>query len=152
VLLDFISYILLNNSFKMLRSIVYSSFPILAIFPALDFATAATVAATKPHILMLMADQLRFDAVGAYGNPGVKTPNLDWLASRGIRFSSAYSSTPTCTPARAALLTGRSPWYHGMLGYGDVAPRYPYEMPRAMADDGGYYTAAIGEFRLQVTL
>jgi hypothetical protein len=44
-----------------------------------------------------------------------------------------FSSTPTCTPARAAILTGQSPWNHGMLGYGAVAPVYPFEMPVALA-------------------
>jgi len=56
-----------------------------------------------------------------------------------------YSSTPTCTPARSALLTGLSPWYHGMLGYGNVACNpYPLELPKAMAARG-YATAAVGK-------
>lgn len=91
-----------------------------------------------------MTDQQRFDAIGYAGNAGIRTPNLDALAADGLRFNHAYSSTPTCTPARSAILTGLSPWYHGMLGYGDIAPRYPYEMPRAMAENG-YYAASIGK-------
>ena len=62
----------------------------------------------------------------------------------GALFRNAYSSTPTCTPARAALLTGMSPWNHGMLGYGAVAPHYRVEMPRLL-HDAGYYTAGIGK-------
>lgn len=110
------------------------------------FALAALLlpaVAARPNILFLMADQMRFDALGAAGS-AANTSNLDALAAEGVRFANAYSSTPSCTPARAAVLTGLSPWYHGMLGYGDIAERYPYELPRAMSE-GGYLTAAIGK-------
>lgn len=99
---------------------------------------------SRPHILFLVADQFRADCLGADGNRVIRTPNLDRLAREGARFACAYSSTPTCTPARAALLTGLSPWRHGMLGYGRVAERYPFEKPRALRD-AGYYTFAVGK-------
>ncbi len=99
----------------------------------------------KPNILMLMADQFRMDCLGAYGNKVIKTPHLDRLAKEGIRFRSAYTSTPTCTPARSALMTGRSPWQHGMLGYANMATnRYPVEKGGAMAA-AGYYAVSIGK-------
>ena len=98
----------------------------------------------QPNILLLMADQMRADMLGAAGNSEAITPNLDKLAAQGARYRNAFSSTPTCTPARAALLTGLSPWYHGMLGYGAIAKSYRYEMPRALRD-AGYYTSSIGK-------
>jgi arylsulfatase len=98
----------------------------------------------RPNILLIMADQHRGDCVGAAGNTAIYTPNLDTLARGGALFRNAFSSTPTCTPARAALLTGMSPWNHGMLGYGTIAPRYPVEMPRLL-HDAGYYTTGIGK-------
>eukprot|EP00050_Salpingoeca_kvevrii_P011924 m.18977 g.18977 ORF g.18977 m.18977 type:complete len:686 (+) comp3710_c0_seq2:3-2060(+) len=107
-------------------------------------ARAAPAVALRPNIFFIMADQLRFDAVGATGGSTAETPNLDRLAREGMAFTKAYTSTPTCTPARAALLTGQSPWKHGMLGYGAVALRYPYEMPATMAQHG-YYTASFGK-------
>ena len=97
----------------------------------------------RPNIVLLMADQWRFDCMGAYGNKVVRTPNLDHLAAEGTRFSCAYSSTPTCTPARSALLTGLSPWHHGMLGMTNMASRYPFEKARALAE-ARYRTIAIG--------
>lgn len=100
--------------------------------------------ASKPNVLFLMADQHRGDCLSAGGHPVVKTPNLDRIASEGVRFRSAYSTTPTCTPARAGLLTGMGPWRHGMLGYGAVAAKYPLEMPRVMRDSG-YFTMAVGK-------
>lgn len=98
----------------------------------------------RPNILLLMTDQHRADCLGCAGNKVIRTPNLDRLAREGAYFPNAYSTTPTCTPARSALLTGMSPWHHGMLGFGQVAERYPVELPRAL-NDAGYYTFAIGK-------
>jgi len=98
----------------------------------------------RPNIVLLMADQYRGDCLGCDGHPVIKTPNLDRLAAEGDRFAHAYSCTPTCTPARAALLTGLGPWRNGMLGYGKVAEKYPIEMPQALRD-AGYYTTGIGK-------
>lgn len=118
-----------------------------------DFLRSAAVAALprgaapaggRPNILLLMSDQHRGECLGADGNAVIRTPNLDRLAAAGVRFRCAYSSTPTCTPARAALLTGMSPWSHGMLGYGKVAEHYPVELPR-LVRDAGYYTTGIGK-------
>jgi arylsulfatase A-like enzyme len=99
---------------------------------------------SRPNLLLLMTDQQRGDCIGADGNPAIRTPNLDRIANEGARFTSAYTSTPSCTPARSALLTGKSPWNHGMLGYGRVAEEYPYEMPRVLSE-AGYYTYSIGK-------
>lgn len=115
----------------------------LPLFPVHSFAQI-TKRDERPHILFLMGDQHRGDCLGVAGNPVIHTPNLDRLASEGVYFCRAYSSTPTCTPARAALLTGLSPWRHGMLGYSRVAERYAFEKPRALRD-AGYYTMCIGK-------
>src|SRR5579883_261790 len=99
---------------------------------------------SRPNILFLMTDQQRGDCLGAAGNRVIRTPHLDRLAGEGIRFTHAYSSTPTCTPARTALLTGLSPWHHGMLGYSNMARQYPLEKPRALRE-AGYYTITVGK-------
>ncbi|MBM3746186.1 MAG: arylsulfatase [Acidobacteria bacterium] len=117
---------------------------------ALKSAAAAAVlrgplrAASRPHILLLMTDQHRGDCLGADGNRVIRTPHLDRIAREGVLFRHAYSATPTCTPARAALLTGLSPWHHGMLGYGRVAEKYPLEMPRALRE-AGYHGLGVGK-------
>lgn len=108
------------------------------------FCLSAATPQRPPNILFMMADQMRSDVLSCAGNRAIRTPNLDRLASQGVRFSNAFSSTPSCTPARAAILTGLSPWYHGMLGYGVIATRYPYELPRAMSS-GGYFTCSLGK-------
>lgn len=110
----------------------------------LQSAAAAAFQKDRPNIVLIIADQHRGDCVGAAGNAQIHTPNLDRLARGGVIFRNAFSSTPTCTPARAALLTGMSPWNHGMLGYGVVAEHYPVELPRLL-HDAGYYTTGIGK-------
>ncbi|EJX03360.1 choline-sulfatase [gut metagenome] len=97
-----------------------------------------------PNIILIITDQHRADAVGCSGNDRVITPHIDSLAEDGYFFSSAYSATPSSTPARAGLLTGMSPWHHGMLGYGRVAEHYRYEMPQ-MLSDRGYLALGIGK-------
>ncbi|HXK00813.1 MAG TPA: arylsulfatase [Verrucomicrobiae bacterium] len=116
---------------------------VVAAAPALQLASRAA-GSGRPNILLLMTDQHRGDCLGSDGNAVLQTPNLDRLARGGVRFRCAYSSTPTCTPARAALLTGMSPWSHGMLGYGAVAEHYPVEMPQLLRN-AGYYTLGIGK-------
>ncbi|VAW18517.1 Arylsulfatase [hydrothermal vent metagenome] len=98
----------------------------------------------QPHIIFIMTDQQRADALGCMGNGAVITPNIDKIAENGVMFINGYSSVPSCTPARSGLLTGLSPWHHGMLGYGRVARKYKYEMPR-MLREAGYYTFGIGK-------
>jgi len=116
---------------------------------ALALAQSTSTAAPRPHtsrpnILFLIADQHRGDCVGADGNAAIHTPNMDRLAREGALFRCAYSTTPTCTPARAALLTGMNPWNHGMLGYSKVPEKYPVEMPQVLRD-AGYYTLGVGK-------
>lgn len=90
-----------------------------------------------------MDDQHRADAMG-FESKWVKTPHLDRLASEGVRFSRAYSSTPSCIPARAGILTGQAPWSHGLLCYMPMAKEYPVEMPRTFTN-AGYRTHAVGK-------
>ena len=70
------------------------------------------------NVLLIMTDQHRFDCLGCYGNKHIETPNIDWLASQGSVFMNAYTESPSCIPARASLMTGMTPWNHGILGMG----------------------------------
>ncbi|MEU6476590.1 sulfatase-like hydrolase/transferase [Streptomyces sp. NPDC047017] len=66
------------------------------------------MAGRRPNFLFFIPDQLRADALGAFGNPHVRTPHLDALAARGTRFDNAFVQHPVCSPSRASFLTG---WY-----------------------------------------
>lgn len=109
-----------------------------------SFVINQQVLAQQPHIILIISDQHRGDAMNCMGNSSVITPNMDALANDGTLFLNGYSSTPSSTPARSGLLTGLSPWHHGMLGYGRVASRYRYEMPQ-MLGELNYYTFGIGK-------
>lgn len=69
----------------------------------------------KKQIVFLMTDTTRKDMVGCYGNPKMKTPNLDRLAEEGIRYENAYTCQPVCGPARSAIFTGTFPHSNGMV-------------------------------------
>jgi len=63
--------------------------------------------ADKPNIVFILADDLGYNQVGAYGDTPIKTPNIDQLAASGIRFTQAYSGNTVCSPSRVSLFTGR---------------------------------------------
>lgn len=74
--------------------------------------------AAKPNILLLIADDYQYDALGAAGNDVVKTPSLDKLAKEGIRFTHAFTPNPICTPSRACILTGQDSIHNGVTFFG----------------------------------
>jgi len=67
----------------------------------------------KPNILVLMSDNQYYKHLGCYGDNVVKTPNIDRIAIEGVRFINAYCASPSCTPARGAMLTGQEIWRLG---------------------------------------
>ncbi|GIO57626.1 MULTISPECIES: arylsulfatase [Paenibacillus] len=102
----------------------------------------------RPNVLLITVDQMRFDCLSIAGHPVVETPNLDELARTGVRFSRAYSATPTCVPARAAIFTGQSQRTHGRVGYQDRVPwNYPVTLPGELAK-AGYHTQCIGKMHV----
>lgn len=115
------------------------------------FATAL-VAAEKPNILILYADDLGFGDLGCYhAESKIPTPNLDELAAEGMRFTDGHSSSGICTPSRYALLTGRYHWrdFHGIVNALGDSPFKPERltMPEMLQGEG-YKTAAIGKWHL----
>lgn len=76
---------------------------------------ASGIPTQKPNVLILLTDQWRAQATGYAGDPNIKTPNLDRLASESINFTNAVSGTPVCTPFRGAFLTGQLPLTTGVF-------------------------------------
>lgn len=104
----------------------------------------------RPNLVLICVDQWRGDCLSAAGHPYVQTPYLDDLARGGVRFSRAYSATPTCVPARVALFTGQSQEAHGRVGYVDGVPfqqAHPVTLPGELSR-GGYQTQAIGKMHV----
>ena len=79
-------------------------------------APAAVRAEKLPNLVIILADDLGYGDLSCYGHPSIRTPNLDRMASQGMRFTDFYVAASVCTPSRAALLTGRLPIRSGMSG------------------------------------
>ena len=77
-------------------------------------STDAPYEGRAANVILILSDDQGAWAAGCYGNPEIRTPNLDRLASTGTRFESFFVATPVCSPSRATLLTGRIPSQHGL--------------------------------------
>jgi len=98
----------------------------------------------KPNILLILTDQQRFDTIGALGSPNIKTPALDRICKAGTAFTSAYSPSPVCVPARCSLHYGQYPMHTGCY---DNDWKMPARRPSFMKvlTDAGYRTHGIGK-------
>ncbi|QDV07231.1 Arylsulfatase [Planctomycetes bacterium Poly30] len=76
----------------------------------------------RPHVLLIMTDDMGWMDLGCQGNGKLRTPQLDALASQGVRFTDAYAASPVCSPTRAALITGLAPARLNILQHGHDAP------------------------------
>jgi len=120
--------------------------------PRLAFVLLALLAAPlsgadRPNILFIAADDLNH-WVGYLGrNPQTKTPNIDRLAQRGVRFTRSYCAAPVCNPSRAALMSGLRPWtsgvYHNEADWRTAIP--PEKCLPATFRAAGYYVAGAGK-------
>lgn len=119
-----------------------------------------TAPSDKPNFVLILADDLGYNDLGCYGSPLIKTPNIDELAKQGMKFTSFYMA-PTCTPSRAAMLTGCYPQRVGIgdqLSEGSPArvlhPGSPYGLnPKEnnvakVLKAAGYATALIGKWHI----
>ena len=99
-----------------------------------------------PHIVVIIADQLRRDALGCYGNRMVDTAAIDSLARRGTRFDHCYATQPVCAPARASILTGLYPQRHGVTTNGIDLPADAAALAELMPE--GYQCGYFGKWHL----
>jgi iduronate 2-sulfatase len=106
---------------------------------------AATVSAAPTNVLLILANSQNCE-LGCYGSAAVKTPNLDKLAARGVRFTRAYTQHTIQGPARLSMLTGLKPTTLGVMWNYRYAPELPkncFTLPRWFKDNG-YFTAKAG--------
>jgi arylsulfatase A-like enzyme len=91
-------------------------------FGGLTVADRSLAQSERPNIVFILADDLGYADVGAYGQRDYATPNIDRLAAEGLRFAQAYANSPDCSATRAALITGR---YQARLTLGLEEPLSP---------------------------
>jgi len=115
--------------------------------------TGGSVAAhERPNVLVILCDDLGYGDLACYGNKTIKTPNLDELASEGMRFTDCYSASPLCSPARAGLMTGRNPTRSGIYSW--IAAGNPMYLKKdettiaSVLKKVGYDTCHVGKWHL----
>lgn len=134
-----------------------------AIFAA-GAGTAIAPASERPNIVLILMDDLGATDLGCCGSKYYQTPNLDRLASEGMRFTQAYAACPVCSPTRAALLTGKNPTRIGLTDWipgsrnqndrrllnNDFLQHLPLEeiTLAELLSSTGYATASIGKWHL----
>ena len=129
---------------------------------ALGTAGYSSVQNDRPNFIFILADDMGWGDLGCYGNPKIKTPNIDRLAKEGTCFTNFYVNSPVCSPTRAAIMTGQFPSRHRMhtqifgsqqrieqMKIAKFLDPDVITLPRILRD-AGYQTAHIGKWHLSV--
>ncbi|MCS6852304.1 MAG: arylsulfatase [Gemmataceae bacterium] len=120
---------------------------VVAVLWAILFAVGGVGAASKPNIILVVADDLGYFEPGFMGGTTIQTPNLDRLAGQGLVFSNMFAGAPVCAPSRACLLTGKHAGHTSVRVNGGATPLRPDERTiAAVLKSQGYATGGFGKW------
>lgn len=116
-----------------------------ALLAAPAVALGCTRTERRPNFLFVIADDQSFPHAGAYGCQSVRTPAFDRAAGEGVLFTNSFCASPSCTPSRSAILTGRNMWQVEQAGllYGTIPAKYP--LVTHLLEDAGYHVGFTGK-------
>jgi arylsulfatase A len=133
------------------RTAAFLGFALLAGFAA---CLASRAAEPPPNVIFILADDLGYGDLGSYGQKLIRTPNLDRLATEGMRFTQAYAGATVCAPSRCSLLTGLHGGHASIRGNKEIEPEGQQPMVAGtftvaqLMKKAGYSTALIGKWGL----
>lgn len=141
----FITLLKITSNMNIKKSISPLLLPILGIIGCKEEIK-------KPNVIIILADDLGYGDVSAYGAKTINTPNIDRIANAGVCFTKGYSTSSTSTPSRYGMMTGIYPWKdkNARILDGDaplIISEQQYTLPKMLAANG-YKTAAIGKWHL----
>ena len=122
----------------------------LTALAALPAAAQETTKDPRPNFVVILCDDLGYGDLGCFGNRTIRTPNLDQLAKEGILLRSCYASAPVCSPSRAGMLTGRTPYRSGIYDW--IPAGSPMHLPEeevtvaTLLRLNGYSTCHVGKW------
>ena len=129
-----------------------SRFLVLVGLSLVAFAAPASSSESRPNFIVVLADDLGYGDLGCYGNEIVHTPHLDRFAEEGMRFTDCYAAAANCSPSRAGLMTGRTPWRVGIHNWIPMlSPMHVQASEITVATllrDAGYDTCHVGKWHL----
>lgn len=102
--------------------------------------------AVRPNVVLIIADDLRADAIAQRDKLGIQTPNIDALVTDGVSYDDAFVTTSICLTSRASIMTGQLASHHGYWNFGTIAPFLINNGLYARMKDSGYRTAYIGKW------
>lgn len=101
----------------------------------------------QPNVVVFMADDLGWNDLGCYGNHAIQTPNIDRIASEGVRFTNVFLTTSSCSPSRTSIISGRYPHNTGSAELHTPLPEQVAVFPERLKH-AGYYTAQAGKWHM----
>jgi uncharacterized sulfatase len=138
---------IISNHFVLAASIAGIGLPLLS--------SGSPLQLKKPNVVIILTDDMGYGDISCYNSNQVKTPNIDKLAKKGVRFTNFYVPTPYCAPSRATLLTGRFPLRHGLVtnpapdaGINDAGINVNEITLGNVFQEAGYKTKLIGKWHL----